>query len=232
MRRNYLKALSIVLYVICAVSTALLVLPQFTVLSYSHGDKFISGFIIFALGFLASRLRCIGKNDECVKKIMHRTMIWFFLTYILIVIDFTLISDSFGRNLSSIFILNKAEINEHIKRSTNFIPFNTIRLYINAYLSGSLQFYIIIENLLGNLLVFAPLAILAPTALRSINTLPKFLLFIGIFVVIIEIMQFVFLTGSADIDDLILNMIGALIGYGVVSINSVRSALIKIGIEV
>ena len=43
--------------------------------------------------------------------------------------------------------------------------------------------------------------------------------------ILVEIIQFFTFTGSADIDDLILNTIGATIGYGIIKIKSLRKIL-------
>ena len=53
----------------------------------------------------------------------------------------------------------------------------------------------------------------------------KTIIFVIALVIIIEITQFITLTGSADIDDLILNIIGAIIGYGIVKIKTLRKIL-------
>jgi glycopeptide antibiotics resistance protein len=48
---------------------------------------------------------------------------------------------------------------------------------------------------------------------------------VAILVLIIEIIQFITFMGSADIDDLILNTIGAIIGYGIIKIKMIRKLL-------
>ena len=55
----------------------------------------------------------------------------------------------------------------------------------------------------------------------------KFLLVISIAVIVIECLQIVFLTGSADIDDFILNVSGAAIAYGVLSIRKIKGLINK-----
>lgn len=53
-------------------------------------------------------------------------------------------------------------------------------------------------------------------------------MFVTALVLVIEIIQFITFLGSADIDDLILNVLGAAIGYGIVRLKVVRRLLKRI----
>ena len=63
-----------------------------------------------------------------------------------------------------------------------------------------------LKNLLGNLLPFIPFGFLLPIAYPRIKAFFK--------VLFIEIFQYMTRLGSFDIDDIILNMVGVLSGYG------------------
>ena len=54
------------------------------------------------------------------------------------------------------------------------------------------------------------------------NKLWKTTLFVASLVIVVEIIQFITFCGSADIDDLILNTLGCVIGYGIIKINLLR----------
>ena len=70
------------------------------------------------------------------------------------------------------------------------------------------------KNLLGNLLPFIPFGFLLPIAYPRIKAFFKVFL-VGMFAVLfIEIFQYMTRLGSFDIDDIILNMVGVLSGYG------------------
>lgn len=225
MNSRHLNIVSAVMYFICAVATVCLFAPIFINRSYSHSEKFIAGLIIFVLGFIASKFRCLTVDREKAPAIMKRTFIWFFAVYVFIVIDFTLISDSFGRNISNIFLSNGEQVQEYISQKTNFIPFATVKLFINAYKAGSIEPYIVLENILGNLFVFMPFALFVPNIFKRVNSAVKFLIYISVFVIVIEVLQLVFLTGSADIDDFILNVAGAMAAYGILQIQCVKRAV-------
>ncbi len=150
-----------------------------------------------------------------------------FLIYTLMVIDFTLINDSFGRNISNIFITDRAQVSEYFSKRINLVPFATIKLFIDAYKDSTLDIYSVLENILGNLFVFMPFAFFIPVLFKKINSALKFFGIISAFVLLIEILQLVFLTGSADIDDFILNVSGAMTAYGILSIAKIKHGINK-----
>ena len=104
---------------------------------------------------------------------------------------------------------------EYIKSSSNFVPFKTISTYITAMFDGSLNMSIPIKNLFGNLIMFLPMGIYLPYYIKKINKVGRFTLSMIILLFVIEVTQLVTRRGSFDIDDFILNMVGALIGFGI-----------------
>lgn len=222
MKMRALRVVSIIMYFLCALATAMLIIPSFTASRLSHSEKFITTVIIFAFGYMASRLLCIGAKSRVAERIMKINFIWLFVIYAVVVIDFTLISESFGRNISNIFLLSESDVKEYIAENTNIVPFGTIKLYINAYKADNIERYIVFENLLGNLLVFMPFALFLPIICKKTNSALVFLGVISATVIIIELLQIVFLTGSADIDDFILNVAGAMAAFGILRIKAVK----------
>jgi glycopeptide antibiotics resistance protein/DNA-binding XRE family transcriptional regulator len=92
-------------------------------------------------------------------------------------------------------------------QSYNVIPFHSI----NTILSSG-NFYAIIINIFGNLLIFMPLEYF----LIKLFRINKFLLnFVVVFLILllIEIFQFIFKVGVLDIDDLFLCTLGSLLFY-------------------
>jgi glycopeptide antibiotics resistance protein len=90
------------------------------------------------------------------------------------------------------------------------IPFRTISSSIDSYIRVGMVPSTI--NFVANIAVFVPMGFLIPFILRK----PSFLKTIGIslsIIVSIEIIQYVTYLGFADIDDVILNMFGCVIGY-------------------
>ena len=108
----------------------------------------------------------------------------------------------------------------------NIIPFRTIFSYLERLNNSTINANIVVTNLLGNLVMFVPMGMSLPVLFNEkFNKLWKTIVFIIVLVIIIEITQFITFTGSADIDDLILNTIGAIIGYEIIRIKPLRKIL-------
>ena len=92
----------------------------------------------------------------------------------------------------------------------NFVPFRTIASQLN----GRGNHVWAAANLLGNVIPFLPIGILAPLAFRSFSWRKAVVL--GIFTALAcELTEAIFRVGIFDVDDLILNACGVLLGYAV-----------------
>lgn len=92
--------------------------------------------------------------------------------------------------------------------TANFIPLKTIRMYIvYAYKLNSF------ENLVGNVLAFVPFGFLLPYVHRYGKRFFVMLLNAFVFVLGIEVFQLFSAFGAFDVDDIILNCLGAVWGY-------------------
>jgi glycopeptide antibiotics resistance protein len=103
---------------------------------------------------------------------------------------------------------------EYIKSSSNFVPFRTIGTYVKAIFDGSMNIDIPIKNLFGNFIMFLPMGIFFPYFIRRNQKVSTLFISMIILLSAIEVTQLVTRRGSFDIDDLILNIFGALIGFG------------------
>ena len=124
-----------------------------------------------------------------------------FIFYILFLLKLLL----FSRVLfSDLFSIQRAQ-----DRSINLIPFNSIKGYIFSG-SGTMQNFSF-ANVIGNIVVFIPLGTYLALFKKNRNVLIN-LLVIFIMSFFVEIVQGILAIGSADIDDIILNCLGGLIG--------------------
>ena len=73
-----------------------------------------------------------------------------------------------------------------------------------------------IKNVLANFFMFMPITILIKIKISRLS-LKKILLYIICFNLVIEILQFLTLQGSFDVDDILLRLFGAWISYAVYS---------------
>ena len=103
-----------------------------------------------------------------------------------------------------------------LSQHLSLTPFHTIRLFVNGlvgdYGDGSRRSAII--NLFGNVLLFLPLGFLPPLLWRSFRKLWKMLLWGGLIILGVELIQLFALVGNCDVDDLLLNLVGIFMGYG------------------
>lgn len=91
----------------------------------------------------------------------------------------------------------------------NVIPFHTLKMYMNYADHFNLRTWFI--NVVGNVAVFVPFGIAVPYLLGM--RLIRFTLSFIAALFVIEFLQLVLRRGSFDIDDVLLNTIGAIIGY-------------------
>ena len=99
---------------------------------------------------------------------------------------------------------------EHFSYCLNLKPFSTIRRYIKAYIKNNISLKIFLENILGNFVLFMPFAIFVNYKFSNMSIF-QFSIILIMTIILIEFMQFVFVIGIADVDDVILNFTGAFI---------------------
>lgn len=97
----------------------------------------------------------------------------------------------------------------------NLLPFETILRYIRllGHEDPILARHAMI-NLAGNVVLFIPLGYYLPALREKSRRLWKTLLLTAALITLVELTQLVTLVGSCDVDDLILNLLGAAMGYG------------------
>ena len=106
----------------------------------------------------------------------------------------------------------------------NLRPLKTIRAYLYVLQNREEVYLLRIAafNLFGNVVLFIPYGIILPYLFRRMRELWKVMVAGVVTVVCVELLQIATLRGSCDVDDLILNMMGILIGYIVFRIAHLR----------
>jgi len=161
-------------------------------------------------------------------KILKINLILYFIIYTVTIFTLTLFDEIFGRRGLTLVHWNKEMLNTYIKYSFNLVPFSTIKLFITGYINNYVNFKNFAINIFGNLFILMPYGMFIPLMIKKINKYYKFLILMIVFVVVIEVLQFVTLSGSCDIDDLILNVSGASIIYLICKIKIVKMIINKI----
>lgn len=107
---------------------------------------------------------------------------------------------------------------DYICFSVNPIPFKTIVEYISMAARDSYFVTLAVRNLVGNLILFLPMGLFLPVLFRKMRRFGKTMLCIFLMILSAELIQLFLRLGVFDIDDFILNMAGAAIGYFIYSI--------------
>ncbi|WP_434683449.1 VanZ family protein [Bacillus cereus group sp. Sample44] len=94
----------------------------------------------------------------------------------------------------------------------NLVPFRSTIRYLTEFDSYNID--IVLMNTLGNVIIFIPFGFLLPLLFKQINNVKMASKIFIKFILLIESLQLLTFTGVFDIDDIMLNMLGALIGYG------------------
>lgn len=181
---------------------------------------------IFILIFNCIIMYIAAKLLSNNKLFKFNLIVWFCL-YIVFLLSLTLFDTYFNRNGINIFSLDKDMVKEYMNSSFNIIPFKTIKLYFNSYNGGYLSKSLFLYNIIGNLCALMPLSFFLPLLFKKQNNILIFILTIILIVIGIESMQFLTLSGSCDIDDLILNLSGSLVLYLILKIKTINKVIRK-----
>ena len=134
--------------------------------------------------FVCIRTKCIDRKRELAHSLMYfNLLVIIYLTFSPLILDFDRIFD---------FRINP-------------VPF----VYLTDYDNSTSM----IMNVFGNILMFVPTGILLPVLYKRLNSFAKvagtgFLISLAI-----EILQLPFASRTSDVDDLIMNTLGAATGY-------------------
>jgi len=133
--------------------------------------------------------------------------------YIIFIVYFILLTKiilfKYSGLLSTFDRLITGELNGF--RSYNMIPFQSIceftKMMFNGYFSRGFH------NIVGNILVFVPFGYFLPLLFKKWQN-GKIVILAGFLVsLFFEICQYFLYLGSADIDDILLNLLGVILGY-------------------
>ena len=102
-----------------------------------------------------------------------------------------------------------------MRGNMNLIPFHTIGNYWKVVTRWEFTplFRHSVINLGGNIFLFIPIGYFLPRLWPYLRNFFSFLLTCTMAITLVELLQLVTLLGSLDIDDLILNLLGMVVGY-------------------
>lgn len=166
-------------------------------------------FFLIAVFLAFVAVKVYGRMHPDKEKEAIKTYLWavfvFYLAFLFML--------TFGlfRSKPEFILGNGEKIRDYLNNRSNFVPFATIAgLFIN-----NASFEALMVNIAGNIVAPAPLGFFLPVLFKRLRKAGPFILATTLIIVFIELTQFTFCVGSCDIDDLILNVAGAVIVFGV-----------------
>lgn len=104
---------------------------------------------------------------------------------------------------------------EQVKMSINLVPFRTIYGSLYSIIHRTIPYLIPhdIISLLGNFALFMPFGYFIPRLFRRYTAFTRFVLLTFVVLLFVETLQAVTLIGCFDVDDILLNLAGAIIGF-------------------
>lgn len=215
------KAISIIFYVLAVIFLLIYVWAEIMphLMLSETGRLFLLGgscLFLYVGGIIKSK---IENNNKAMK-----FNLWiFFILYLVLLITLTLFDPMWGRNGFNSFNWTQEGLDIYLENSVNLVPFKTIIEYIQKIFTSLLDTSTIFLNLFGNIACLMPLALFIPILFKNVDNTKKFLISILCVTLGIELIQFITFTGSCDIDDVILNTLGAFIMYKILNIKDVNN---------
>lgn len=134
-----------------------------------------------------------------------RKLLWFLFLCYVVVMCWML----FGRTS-----MQAGDYWEQVQRNLNTEPFHTVKLYLRLLQTNQPPGRVnAIMNLGGNILLFTPIGLFLPALFPKQRKAGWFFSTVVLAILLVELVQLFTLVGRCDVDDLILNVFGAGIGF-------------------
>jgi glycopeptide antibiotics resistance protein len=132
------------------------------------------------------------KNNLKYIKVVYTFL---FIGYLLLLAYLTFFSQYYGR--------------EQVHQSVNLIPFRTII----EFLTSEYNLRSIVTNIAGNIIAFMPMGFFLPLVFKKLEVFSKSIIVALLATLAIEFAQYILKVGTSDVDDVVLNILGAIIGF-------------------
>lgn len=163
--------------------------------------SFGTGMTVVVLGWIMFRAAAYLRNKKVDWKFEARQI--FFLINLFVIVRFTFYP----------FSTVNGQIQPLIFDPAAAYPFRVNLVPLVNLLDYDSKFDLLL-NIIGNFAMFIPTGVMLPLIYRNINSFKKVVLTGAALSLAIEIIQLPFAVRASDVDDLILNTAGCLVGYG------------------
>lgn len=220
------KIISIIIYIVSFILICLYLYIDFFNIIKNPIIKVILLLSICILTYFGG-LFLIKYNKKYKYTIIKINIVIWFILYVIFLLRITLF-DSFFNRRNILFIgNNKIVFRDYMNYVINLIPFKVIINFIIDFINKAVSFDKFIYNLLGNFIAFTPFAFFLPKLFKKLDNTKTFIITMFIIVSIIELTQFITLTGTFDIDDYILNISGAYLMFKLLKKDKINEFIIK-----
>ena len=197
-------------YIFLFVAAVAFIIQLIDIISYTIKFSITQTFVLVIIQMIglvgyAYDARNVVKNKRRMFYILHSIA---FIIYLI--------------NLSYQLFLNPSLRHVKAVSSVNISPLKTIFLYYNAYTRHTLPIKNIILNMIGNVRLFVPFGYFVYVLFKPMRSFISYFFFFLLLITGVEVIQYIARVGSADIDDIILNMSGVLILYIILKITFLR----------
>ena len=128
----------------------------------------------------------------------HPLAVLLFVLYLLLLFYLLFFSETYGRTMDSGY-------------RYNLEPFKEIKRFWSN--RDSLGWNSVITNLVGNIVAFAPFGFFLPMLCRAGRNVFGCVILSALFSLAVEVVQLFSKVGAFDVDDILLNAIGGLVGF-------------------
>ena len=166
--------------------------------------------LIFITMIVQIRLEDEREEKDKIRNFWLKTV---FIVYCVLLICILFLNNEYRTNRTMQFSFDKLFSEEHLEIN-NIVPFGTLSSYIYKMANHRINTNIVLVNVVVNLVLLMPMGFFVPMLFKEkIKNTKQFLLLILGTTLSIEILQFFTFSGTFDVDDIILNTIGAIIVY-------------------
>jgi len=143
-----------------------------------------------------------NKHTRFVKILTQSIVVLLFLGYLYLLTELLLFGFRTPMGEQS-----RITYEEYFKNKVNVTPLETIKLYLNH------PGYTSTVNILGNIFVFFPMGLFYGYFFKRSNNVILSTVIFAFASLVFESLQMLFLVGSFDVDDILLNTLGGIVGF-------------------
>lgn len=174
--------------------------------------------------YLGSWLLCLGKGTRMRHHTMRFTLLICFVWYLVLFLTLTLFDPLMGRQRTDLSWSIRS-VMTYMKATANLEPLRSIHIYWNGYANHLITREQFLMNMVGNWIAAMPLALFLPMFFPKLRRWYTFLIACLLCIVGIELAQGILMCGYFDVDDILLNVGGAMMCYLLLKLPPIRKRL-------